>query len=100
MSYEDNPKQEECIELSTLYEYSNEFNPFVSGIIVTSNPIREAACSLRTIGEPAFQNLLEILKNKNNDKRIRRSAAWVFMETFQPSTKDLFIKMLSDKKED
>ncbi|MGA2798538.1 MAG: HEAT repeat domain-containing protein [Thermoguttaceae bacterium] len=99
-SNEEDFKPEHEPLLSSCYEMSNKFNPFLSGFSESTTSRYEAGCALRAIGEPASQILIEILKDKHAEPCKRRAAAWVFMEGFQPTMKDLFIKILSNKKED
>jgi len=94
------PEREDQVEVSKLYEQSNDFNPFLSGFSDTTTPHLEAALALRAIGEPAFGKLIEILENRNAPKDERSTATWVFIKCFKPSMKDLFIKIVSDKSED
>jgi HEAT repeat protein len=99
-SNEEDFKPENEPLLSSCYEMSNKFNPFLSGFDESTNSRCEAGKALRAIGESASQVLIEILKDKHAEPCKRRTAAWVFMEAFQPSMKDLFLHILSDIKED
>ncbi len=87
-------------EVSNLYELSNDFNPYLFGFNAFVTPMYQVTQALAAIGEPAFDELHKILIDKSANPSKRWLAVCVFREAFQPSMRESFVEILSDKNED